>query len=309
MTDYECDRCGFFYKSKRTLLDHLKKPNVCMPIKNDIDRSNILFELLDKKEGVSCKFCSKKFKNNFTLGRHKKVCNNANNICNILDLREELKEELRAELKEELKQMQTKLNQLTTAVDKPTIQNINNNVTNNNLNVTLNCIMDVSGKSIEYILNSDNFKDKIIGWMRENKGIYDYIDEKFYNSDHPENWLIKKGDNDNEIKLHMLGKWKKLDNEKATDMILVNVGNDFMRYIDELREDDIYRDNINVIKKFDKTIMSPLDWGIDISEDELQQKTIVQNEQGKYVYLEDVKEQKEKDKITKKVIKHIHNKD
>jgi hypothetical protein len=62
MTDYECDRCGFFYKSKRTLLDHLKKPNACMPIKNDINRTNILFELLDKKEGVCCNFCSKKFK-------------------------------------------------------------------------------------------------------------------------------------------------------------------------------------------------------------------------------------------------------
>ena len=60
MTDYECDRCGFFYKSKRTLLDHLKKPNACMPIKNDIDRNDILFELLDKKEGITCNFCSKK---------------------------------------------------------------------------------------------------------------------------------------------------------------------------------------------------------------------------------------------------------
>jgi hypothetical protein len=90
----------------------------------------------------------------------------------------------------------------------------------------------------------------------------------------------------------------------------VNVGNDFMRYIDELKEDNDYGENLCVINNFDKTVMTPLDWGIDTehklptyssseSEDEEDDKLLAEK---------NFTEKKQHAKITKKVIKHIHNK-
>ena len=61
--------------------------------------------------------------------------------------------------------------------------------------------MDTSSKPIEYLLNSENIKSKILNWVKSKKGLLEYIDEKFYNPEHPENMLIKKGTNDENIKL------------------------------------------------------------------------------------------------------------
>jgi hypothetical protein len=265
-----------------------------MCIESHRSRQDMLDEL-QHRDGITCEGCSKKYSNSYTLKRHQDSKNcRKQAMTNLTEL---------AELKQEIKEMHEILKHI---VNKPTIyntttSNIDNSITNNNL--ILNCIMDVSGKSIDYLIQSDNFKQRVIGWMKENGGIFDYIDEKFYNSAHPENWIIKKGDNPNEIKIHMLGHWKKLDNEKATDLILVNVGNDFMRYIDELKEDNDYADNLCVLNNFDKKVMSPLDWGIDISND------IDNSENSDKMLLEKNEVDKiKKTNITIKVIKHIHNK-
>ena len=292
----DCKRCGLYFKEKKYLIQHLKKKVYCMSVDSDILPSELLKEIqFVKKDGIECPRCNKLF-NKYYLDKHK--CSNPTEPSEL------------SELKKEIKQMHEILKHI---VNKPTVHNtttsnIDNSVTNNNL--ILNCIMDVSGKSIDYLIQSENFKQRVIGWMKENGGLFDYIDEKFYNSAHPENWIIKKGDNPNEIKIHMLGHWKKLDNQKATDLILVNVGNDFMRYIDELKEDNDYSENLCVINNFDKKVMTPLDWGID-TENKLptySSSESEEEEEDKLLAEKNVIEKKQHAKITKKVIKHIHNK-
>lgn len=301
MSDNECERCMCIFKSRATLIKHLKNKKGCICIESKRTRQVILDELLFR-EGISCEGCSKKYATIYTLKRHQDSQN-----CRKQEVSDP--SEL-SELKKEIKQMHEILKHI---VNKPTVHNtttsnIDNSVTNNNL--ILNCIMDVSGKSIDYLIQSENFKQRVIGWMKENGGLFDYIDEKFYNSAHPENWIIKKGDNPNEIKIHMLGHWKKLDNQKATDLILVNVGNDFMRYIDELKEDNDYSENLCVINNFDKKVMTPLDWGID-TENKLPTYSSSESEdeeEDKLLAEKNFTEKKQHAKITKKVIKHIHNK-
>ena len=98
------------------------------------------------------------------------------------------------DIKQEVIEVKSLLKEI---INKPTtIQNntINqSNNTYNNLNVNLNCLMDCSGKPIEYLLNDEKITEIVYSWMKTKTGLLDYIDEKFYNPAHPENHLIKKG--------------------------------------------------------------------------------------------------------------------
>ena len=303
MSTYLCKRCGIDFSEKRILLKHLNRVNPCIPIELDISVKELLDEI-NKKDGIICINCKKIYKTEKTLKHHKCASKKINP--EIEELKKELKKQLREtkEVKETLKKL----------LDKPinTTNIHNNNTINNNLNVTLNCFMDTSGKPVEYLLNSENLKEKILNWMKSKKGLFKYIDEKFYNPEHPENMLIKRGDNGETIKLHISGKWKQMENMKASDLILTNVGNDFMLYMDTMKEnEEEYKENIKILKKFENEIMKPLEWGLEISEDNenLITKTIVKNKDGEYVYLEEEIEKDKKLELTNDVIIHIHSKD
>jgi hypothetical protein len=54
-----------------------------------------------------------------------------------------------------------------------------------------------------------------------------YINEKYYNSEHPENQMIRVGNNKESMELHIGGKWKEYENVRGSDMVLTNIGNDF----------------------------------------------------------------------------------
>ena len=270
-----------------------------MPIESDLTQTELLKEL-NEKEGLPCSKCQKKYKNTECLRKHRcKAINSINDL-------EGLKKELEA-----------KINVLNSKIEvlekKPTsITNNNTNHITNNLNVTLNCFMDTSGKPIEYLLNSENLKEQIMNWMKSKKGLFKYIDEKFYNPEHPENMMIKKGINGETIKLHISGKWKQMENIKASDLILTNVGNDFMFYMDTIKEnEEEYKENIKILKKFENEVMKPLEWGIEISEDNenIITKTIIKNDKGEYVYLEDEIEKDKKLEMRNKVVKHVHEKE
>jgi hypothetical protein len=145
--------------------------------------------------------------------------------------------------------------------------------------------------------------------MKSKNGILDYIVEKFNNKDHPENKMIKSGDNKESIELHVAGKWRKYDNYKGSDMILTNVGNDFDVYLDILKEEfEEYTKNKKLIKQFEKDVSKPLEWGTDISEDsnKLNEKQIIKNENGEYVYEDEEESRMKRNKIKTNVIKQIH---
>ncbi len=71
-----------------------------------------------------------------------------------------------------------------------------------------------------------------------------------------------------------------------------------------------YQKNKKVIKEFEKDVMTPLQWGADISEDsnKLNEKQMIKNENGEVVFEEDEIERVKRDKIQTKVIKVIHEK-
>lgn len=296
-----CKRCLVYFKQKSNLINHLNRKNICMPIESDMLPSELIKELNEKgEEKVQCTKCNNIYKNKNSLRMHN--CKGFNSINDL----EGLKKELEAKFEAKLEMVKNEL--------KKEIENnpkTVNNTINNTLNVSLNCFMDTSGKPIEYLLNNNVLKEKILEWIKP-KGIFKYIDEKFYNPEHPENQMIKKGKDGNNIQLHIKGKWKPYENIKASDLILTNVGNDFMIYMDIVKEDDEeYKQNRKPLKRFEGEVMRPLEWGIEISEDSSNMitKTIVINEEGEYVYLEDELENDKKLEILNKVIKHIQEKE
>ena len=265
--EYNCERCGLFFKEKRILLGHLKRKSGCIALESDIEAEKLI-EKVKSKEGIECDKCNRTYKNKNSLRVHK--CKSKKNI----DEDTVTKKELLEIIKEMLKNPQSVVN------NDNSIKNDNSTTTNNTINVTLNCFMDTSGKPIEYLLNQENIKERVLGWMKSKNGILEYILEKFNNKDHPENKMIKSGQNKESIELHVAGKWRK------------------------------YQKNKKVIKEFEKDVMTPLQWGADISEDsnKLNEKQMKKNENGEVVFEEDEIERVKRDKIQTKVINVIHEK-
>lgn len=295
-TEYSCERCGLFFKEKRILLGHLKRKSGCIALESDIEAEKLI-EKIKSKEGIECDKCNRRYKNKNSLRVHK--CKSKKNI----DEDTVTKKELLEIIKEMLKNPQSVVN------NDNSIKN--DNSTNNTVNITLNCFMDTTGKPIEYLLNEDDIKERILKWMKTKNGILDYILEKFNNKDHPENKMIKSGENKESIELHVAGKWRKYDNNKGSDLILINVGNDFDVYLEILKEEfEEYTKNKKVIKEFEKDVMTPLQWGADISEDsnKLNEMQMIKNENGEYVFENEEEELMKRDKIKTGVIKVIHEK-
>jgi hypothetical protein len=312
--EYICIRCCLDFKEKVSLIRHLKKKRKCISLDKNVEDLDQLAELT-KKEGLNCERCNRTYKNDESLRKHKcksfkKDILSIHSVINDdIVTKKELKElyekqvsDLKNVIKELLKNPQSVINN-----DNST----NTNNTNNTVNITLNCFMDTTGKPIEYLLNQENIKERVLGWMKSKNGILDYILEKFNNKDHPENKMIKSGENKESIELHVAGKWRRYDNNKGSDLILTNVGNDFDVYLEVLKEEfEEYTKNKKLIKEFEKDVMTPLQWGVDISEDsnKLNEKQMIKNENGEVVFEEDELERVKGDKIQTKVINVIHEK-
>ena len=317
-----CKRCELEFKLKSDLIRHLNRKRICMAIGGDILRIELLKELNEKGDKkVECSKCNNIYKNKESLRRHKCKEVDSKEVDSKKDI-EGLKRELinRYELvekeieilKNEMKELRDRPSNITNITNNDNSKRINKNIDNSKyINVTVNCLMDTSGKAIEYLLNSENIKERILKWVNSKRGLLEYIDEKFYNAEHPENKMIKRGKDSDSIELHISGRWKKLENIKASDLILTNVGNDFMSYIDIAKgNEEVYKENREVLKKFENEVMKPLEWGIEISEDSnnMVTKTIIKNEKGEYIYKEDELENDKKVEMRRKVVSYIHNK-
>lgn len=140
------------------------------------------------------------------------------------------------------------------------------------------------------------------------------MDEKFYNSDHPENQMIRRVDKQH-MELHTLGRWIKYENAKAVELIIRNLGMDWSTLIMILKYD--YSDDYDNYKRdiidFKRNISDPLDMGIDITDDEedaVEETKQIELINGQYV-LTDVKDEKlvKKEKELKtKFINHVKKK-
>jgi hypothetical protein len=140
------------------------------------------------------------------------------------------------------------------------------------------------------------------------------MDEKFYNSDHPENQMIRRLDKEH-MELHTLGRWMKYENAKAVELIIRNLGLDWSTLIVILKYDysDDYDNNKQDILGFKRNISDPLDMGIDITDDEddnKEQTKQLEQIDGQYVWV-DVKDEKlvkKEETLKKKIINHVKTK-
>ena len=303
----ECERCGLYFDKKNVLIQHLKKKSICMPIFSDKNRNDIIDELTNKIEKTfKCDNCNKLYATKYTLIRHQKSCNTLKNTNTKISISND-------ELLNEIKKLGDQIKELKN-VNNP-INNTQNtyNTQNNtqNINITINNINDASGKQIEHILSSPFLKDNLLEWIKSKDGLFKYIDYKFFDPEHPENMMIKKGDSKEHIDLHIYGKWKKYENEEASDLILTNVGIDFESYFGVLKyeNEEDYRQNKKAILKFKDNIIEPLEWGTDISDDEnIVYKGHIEKINGQLYYIDDNENQNKikNNELLTKVTKHIH---
>jgi hypothetical protein len=320
-----CERCGMDFKSKKYLIQHLKKATECVCFYSDIKRSEILDRIYDK-DGVMCNKCNKMYKNLETVRKHKCKADAT-----------QTEKSLKAELEKRIKQLQSEFQEkIQEVINQKSIDNNslpvktidnsnhhntntnnidnshhNTNITQNNNVIIINDIKDVLDTAIQYIVKDPKFVDKVIHWVSDKNGLLKYMDEKFYNSDHPENQMIRKVDRQH-MELHTLGRWIKYDNAKAVELIIRNLGLDWSTLIMILKYDysDDYDNYKQDIVDFKRNISEPLDMGIDITDDEedaTEETKQIEVVNGQYV-LTDVKDEKlvKKEKeLKKKIINHV----
>jgi hypothetical protein len=84
--NYDCKRCGLYFKEKKYLIQHLKKKIYCMAVNGNTIPDILLKEIqFIKKGGIECYKCNKIF-NKYYLDKHK--CSNKKEL-------EYLKEEIK----------------------------------------------------------------------------------------------------------------------------------------------------------------------------------------------------------------------
>jgi hypothetical protein len=302
MASFDCERCGIGFKTKQILVKHLNKQKICIAIYNDIAPKKLI-DNLNKKQGIKCTECDKLYKNDECLRVHKIRTHT-------------MSKDKPINTDNKIEKLENKINELTSIIlelakNPHIVNNIDNSTTNNNtINITLNCLMDTSGKPIEYLLNREDIVDKILGWMKLNqKLISTYMKEKYYNIEHPENQMIRAGKTDDNIELYIGGKWRNYENVKGADMILTNIGNDFGIFLEILKDNpELYTDKKKLVKQFEKDIIKPLNWGLESSEDTANDIDfqLIKNVQGEYVRDDDNEERIKREGLQSKVINHIH---
>ena len=194
MLNYDCERCGLDFKTKQTLIKHLKRKNICLPLLNDI---NPIFQIqtLSTKDGITCSDCNGIFKNEESLRNHRIRMHEQKEI-NLQELgnkntlqNDEILETL-AVLKNENKIMKKKLDDLEKNKNcKSSIKNItNNNSTNNGIinNITINAfgkenLEHLYDKALPITINV--IKNKLEGLLKMSEKIY-------MDPAHPENQTI-----------------------------------------------------------------------------------------------------------------------
>ena len=134
--------------------------------------------------------------------------------------------------------------------------------------------------------------------------------EKYYNIEHPENQMIRVGKTNDSIELYINGKWRNYENIRGADMILTNIGNDFGLFLEIIKENpELYIDKKKLVKRFEKDIIKPLNWGLESSDDTSKEKEfqVIKNEQGVYVRNDEDQDRIKREELQINVINHIHD--
>jgi hypothetical protein len=291
--EYECERCGAIFELKKVLIQHLKRKKECISINSEIRREDIISGLIEK-EGIECECCGNKYTNVYTLKRHKMNC----------------KTELGIEKKVINQIANTINNNNSTNNDNSTTNNITQNTNSyNTVNIKLNCIKTPSMETIQYLFDRDDSMELFINCAKSIKGIKKYIDAKYYNEEHPENMMVRKGEKSGIMYLHE-AKWKKYDSLKGADILLINTGIDIQYYMGMLFETDEEKYGIvkSRLQKMNSVILDYLQVNYPDSLDEISEegertKQLVKCEEG--YYWKDVKEIELEEKYEKSKVDSV----
>ena len=281
------------FKEKVSLIRHLKRNIICIAIESEKSQEELLKEL-NKKEGIECEKCKKTYKNANSLRMHIKREHYNNDIVKVKSVDNEEIEKLKKMFDAKIKELEKKIE-----INQPT--NITNNITNNNSItnniVVINSINKAGSDPIKYLLEQS--AESILKWFNGMDGLLAYLEEKFFNEEHPENKMIRMVDI-NIIELHFSGGWNRFEKKNGMGWILTNVGNDYGEMLDTLKykyEENKNKKSEKKLKSFEKDIIKPLEWGYDINSNEEVTKQMTQLEDGTTVFKEDLEEEEHNEKM------------
>ena len=246
MVEYKCFRCGYSTTHKGSLINHLKRKNICPPLLEDISVEEIKFTygfeitsndskmthfdskmtpndskmtpndskitITEKNKEYICSYCSKSYSKNCNMRRHEKTC------------------KIKIEKEKKYLEKDNEIKELKKMVEKLLVNSGGNTITNNNTNnmnnshnttnhMTNNIIIhnygdeDTKYITSDYILNLLKYKPA--------KAIPELIKHTHFNEEHPENQNIKiTNKKEPYIKVRKNDKWELQDkDETISDLI------------------------------------------------------------------------------------------
>ena len=241
----DCKRCGIEFKTKKYLVQHLKRKTECMSIVSEISLLDQLEEL-QRRDGIKCDKCKCIYKNKESLRKH---------ICKIDKYEYEI-----SILKEELEKEKRK--------SKRTIKNINNGTINNDnsINITVNSF---GKEDISYI--TDNVKKTLMQIINGREyGVIDFIKKIHINSKYPENQNIKiENMKKGIVRIYEGDKWHFYTFAAGLDRLYNKTEVKFIDMINEISEDEILECiSDQKIKMFNNNVGIPLGWNRILEDDE-----------------------------------------
>jgi len=260
-----CERCGYSTLKIYSMKRHLTKRTPCTPTLSDIEMSEIYAKLFPPKATTLfiCEYCNKSFANRHNKLRHMKQCPN------------------------QLKAMQDKIatleKQLKEAKAERRVSTINNGTITNSFNTTTNIQINPFGKeNIDYLLNSPEFEKYVVNILKKKEhGFLQYIKDKYFHEDHPENHTIKKPiKNDAIVKCYNGNEWENNIINNITHTIMQGFESDFNEFLKKIHNKaEIPSKYLKCYISFNTAVTLPLNFNLiwntnddcEMDDDELQE--------------------------------------
>lgn len=180
--EYNCQRCGFVFKRRDYLVNHLKKKYPCDPLVSDISTEDALKQLCKKLQNpddcVKCTYCDKLFTSRQGKYQHKSRCKK----------KPQSADEKILELSEKLKALENQIqNNQVQHVNNTTNNTTNNNIQNNNIQ---NNIINVQLRDFG-CENMDALPKDLIRSLFMNLQFRELIENLHCDPDFPENHNVR----------------------------------------------------------------------------------------------------------------------
>uniref|UniRef100_A0A6C0BG09 C2H2-type domain-containing protein n=1 Tax=viral metagenome TaxID=1070528 RepID=A0A6C0BG09_9ZZZZ len=205
---FACTRCGYEFKKKHHLKNHLLKTKSCDPLLSSELPATIFDQMFQQKDkSFKCDYCDSCFSHKSSKTRHQNQCTHKKDS-NIFSKIQQLEQEI-----QELKR--------NGGAHNITINNnfhTSNNTVNNTLHNTIN-INNFGKESYDHI--SDDFIKKCI--INENIGIKSLIERIHFSEEAPQNKNVRlRSLKNNLLEVLKNDKWVPKDTNETVDIMIRN---------------------------------------------------------------------------------------